>query len=102
MAERKSNYSLNIKKMNKFVYIPINTNSKKARGTWGSVTKTNESSFRADDNRAIKTGEISNITVVDIDVKDGGLIKWVELTNENNIPKTLVQKSPNGGCHYFF
>ena len=102
MAERKSNYSLNIKKMNKFVYIPINANSKIAKNSWKHVKKTNESAFSVGDNRAIITGQISDIIVVDIDVKDNGVETWFELTQKHGDPQTLIQRSPNGGYHYFF
>lgn len=49
-------------------------------------------------NIGVVTGAISNITVVDFDVKSGGL----ETLKNFHLPVTLVAKTGGGGWHYFF
>jgi hypothetical protein len=49
-------------------------------------------------NIGIVTGELSNLTVVDFDVKYGGL----ETLKKLNPPMTLVVKTGGGGYHYYY
>ena len=48
------------------------------------------------------TGTINNIFVLDIDVKDDGLIEWNKYLNSNIEPLTVTTKTPSGGYHYYF
>lgn len=50
----------------------------------------------------IRTGLVSDITVVDVDMKDEGMSKWRELVKENGKPKTCSQRSRSGGKHLVF
>ena len=52
--------------MNSFVYIPINNNSKISAVQWKNVKSTHPRCAKYN-NRAILTGQLSNIVVVDID-----------------------------------
>jgi len=49
-------------------------------------------------NIGIITGKISNITVVDIDKKSGGL----ETLKTLDLPDTLISQTGGGGMHYFY
>ena len=55
-------------------------------------------------NLAVATGEVSGISVIDIDGGPGkvGVQSWVELTREKGEPKTLLAKTGGGGFHLFF
>ncbi len=55
-------------------------------------------------NVGIVTGEISGITVIDIDVADGkmGAATWQELISEHGEPNTLMSKTGSGGMHVVF
>lgn len=51
---------------------------------------------------AIPTGAVNGIFVLDVDVK-GNINGFQTLANLNyQIPHTLMQKTPTGGCHYIF
>lgn len=52
----------------------------------------------------IVTGEASDLIVVDIDTKDGGLEAWRELCdiNEDVFPNAPIARSGTGGLHYYF
>ena len=60
----------------------------------------------ADDryNIGVRTGKVSGITVIDIDVGDGklGAETWQELIAEHGEPNTLMSKTGSGGMHVFF
>ena len=53
-------------------------------------------------NTGIITGKVSNITIVDIDIKDNGLETWNKLINEFGDINTVKVKTPSGGLHYYF
>lgn len=55
-------------------------------------------------NVAIATGEISGITVLDIDIGEGkgGADTWAELTKEKGEPETLMARTGSGGMHALF
>ena len=44
----------------------------------------------------------SNLLILDIDVKDNGMEEWIEYVNVYGEPKTVCQRSANGGLHYLF
>lgn len=51
----------------------------------------------------IMTGEKSNLTVVDIDIKNDGLKTWKKLCDENDFKNdTIYETTPSGGLHYYF
>lgn len=55
-------------------------------------------------NVGIVTGEISGITVIDVDIADGkgGAESWHEATKEHGEPQTLMAQTGSGGMHVFF
>jgi len=55
-------------------------------------------------NLAIVTGEVSGITVLDIDIGDGklGAETWTLLNDEAGEPETLMARTGSGGMHVFF
>lgn len=53
---------------------------------------------RGDCNIGIATGYVSNIFVVDVDVKSGGLESMLTL----DLPTTLKAKTGSGGYHFYY
>lgn len=55
-------------------------------------------------NIGIVTGEVSGITVLDIDVSEGkpGIDTWIGLTKEHGDPETLMARTGSGGTHVIF
>lgn len=89
--------------MNKFVYIPVNNDSKIAAVPYGHLTETpDKKKFTKYNNRAILTGAKSNIIVVDIDKKDKGIETWNKYIKEHGDINTVMSKTPNDGFHYYF
>ena len=44
----------------------------------------------------------NNLIILDIDVKDDGIIEWNEYTSKHIDPFTVLEKTPSGGLHYYF
>lgn len=55
-------------------------------------------------NIALRTGEVSGVTVLDIDIGAGkqGAATWGALTAAGGEPATLVAQTGSGGAHFFF
>lgn len=55
-------------------------------------------------NLGIVTGEISGMTVIDVDIADGkgGAESWHEATKDHGEPQTLMAQTGSGGMHVFF
>jgi len=53
-------------------------------------------------NVAIVTGIYSNLIVVDIDPKNGGLESLAQLQADRPFPPTETVHTPSGGFHYYF
>lgn len=55
-------------------------------------------------NIAIATGEISDLTIIDIDIADGkkGAETWQKLIETHGEPTTLMSRTGSGGMHLFF
>lgn len=55
-------------------------------------------------NIGIATGEISGITVIDIDIGPGkmGAESWAEVIKDHGEPQTLMAQTGSGGMHLFF
>lgn len=55
-------------------------------------------------NIGIATGEISGITVIDIDIGEGkfGYESWMEATRDHGEPDTLMAQTGSGGMHVIF
>lgn len=54
-----------------------------------------------DQNIGLLCGSISNITVVDIDIKDDGLKIWQKISKDRKL-NTPIARSPSGGYHIYF
>ena len=86
-----------------FNFIKFSKNSKLPINKW--TDKNNQSKelpniFKY--NVGIPTGDVNNIIVLDIDVKDDGLTEWQTYITEHEEPLTLTVKTPSGGYHYYF
>ena len=56
-----------------------------------------------DFNIGIATGSASNVIVVDVDPRNGGLQAFTELIKRlGPLPKTLISETGGGGRHYYF
>ena len=82
--------------MNSFVYIPIKNNSKISAVQWKNIKSTHHLCAKYT-NRAILTGQLSNIIVVDVD----DLSVWAEYLKTHRTPETLHAFSPKG-MHFYF
>ena len=51
-------------------------------------------------NTGIPTGPINNLLVVDLDVKDDGVLEFQKYIKEFGNPNTFVVQTPSGGLHY--
>lgn len=70
---------------------------------WTNIDKTIEPQYIFEGlNTALVCGQINNITVVDIDVKDNGLKYWNKLQKNRQEILTPIVKTPSGGLHYYF
>ena len=68
---------------------------------WQLFTKTVHSR-NINDNIGILTGKTSGITVVDIDIKDNGLVFWQNIKNEYPEIITPTVITSTGGLHLYF
>ena len=50
----------------------------------------------------IITGKANNLIVLDIDIKDNGLIEFENYIKLNGSINTFIVKTPSGGYHYYF
>ena len=53
-------------------------------------------------NIGMATGKTSGITVVDIDLKSGGLETWERITERYTVPDTYTVQTGGGGYHLYF
>lgn len=53
-------------------------------------------------NYGIITGPINNLIVLDIDIKNDGLVEFNKYISEFGDPETFKVRSPSGGLHYYF
>lgn len=60
--------------------------------------------FAQPSNIGIRTGEVSGITVIDIDIGPGkfGAESWAEIVSEHGEPETLTSQTGSGGVHLVF
>jgi len=87
----------------KYRKFAVKRNCKEPACTWSDQsnwTKTPfDPSFR---NTGIPTGPANNLLVVDLDVKDDGVLEFQNYISEHGNPKTLTVRTPSGGYHYYF
>ena len=53
-------------------------------------------------NLGIITGKVSQIVVVDIDIKKNGVDEWLKICENKELPETLIVQTGSGGYHYYF
>lgn len=93
-----------------FATIPIPAGQKRpSLKGWPGLATTDETAHRGwfgsglPSNIGIATGEKSNVFVLDVDVKDGGLASLAALEAEHGaLPATPQQDTPTGGKHFMF
>ena len=90
-----------------FVYVPAKLDQKRpVLSGWTKCTKSDNYEIDLKKNNiAIVTGSASNIFVLDIDIKDGGLDwfnKFASSHKYNYTTKTTCVKTPSGGIHLYF
>ena len=85
-----------------FVVIPLNE-KKPILKRWNQITHTPTKLYIFENhNLGILTGQISGITVLDIDLKDEGMKLWNNITMAYPEITTPVAKTPSGGLHIYF
>jgi len=84
------------------VIIPIKYNEKRPKVEWKNINKTDVTLFNKFSNFGIITGKKSEITIIDIDVKDNGLVEYEKMIKEKGDIETLKARSPSGGLHLYF
>lgn len=83
----------------KMVSIPVN-GKRPFLLNWTKINETVHPQY-INQNIGIICGRTSNITIVDIDIKDNGLSYWNKLIKDKII-NTPIVKTPSGGLHYYF
>lgn len=82
-----------------WVTMPLNGKKPTTTG-WQNLTESVEVS--QGQNIGIVCGAASNLTVVDIDIKDKGMEIWERLITAIDIPETPTVKTGSGGLHLYF
>jgi hypothetical protein len=93
------------KQMSRLVFVPVYTNTKVPVGeNWQRTKRTASKKIMSKNmNRAILTGDISDVTVLDIDNKQGkGLKEWVDYCDKYGEPYTVKERTASGTYHYYF
>lgn len=86
---------------NSLVKIPVIRNDKRpAIKEWQKHTGTQVDTTY--NNMGILTGEVNNLLVLDIDIKDNGMYEFNKYINEYGEPQTVKQLTPSGGAHLVF
>ena len=86
------------------IYFRLRKNSKRPVDCFTKVTKSKNVDMTSF-NKGLRTGYVSNITAVDLDLyKGGNSTDFVNTFGEKYIEKfdTLTQKTPSGGVHLLF
>lgn len=86
--------------MNKtnFITFPITSKKKPKIAGWQDINKSHKSGVFY----GIQCGVRSNLVVVDIDIKNNGLVKWETLRSSHPEFNTVTIATPSGGIHYYF
>ena len=93
-----------VQELSKLGFVVLPTRNKFPRGIigWQKATKTwdNPDDWEKATGYCIKTGEISNITVVDIDKPSRS---WFEkFWAQSGLPDTTTVETPSGGLHLYY
>lgn len=85
-----------------FVVMPVN-DKKPILKRWNALTKTPDKLYIFEGyNFGLLTGQVSGITVLDIDVKNEGIKIWNSITLAYPEILTPMVKTPSGGIHIYF
>lgn len=88
--------------MNSFVFVNGHISEKRPWvSDWSNITSSTYNPRRGK-NRCVIAGKHSNLTIVDIDNKDGTVSAFNQMIKEHPIYTTLVCKTLNGGEHHYF
>ena len=89
-----------LKNMVKF---PLKKNSKLPACKWKNKQYHTKNYFKPNrNNTGIMTGYKNNLIVLDVDVKDDGIIELNEYISEFGNLDTLTIETPSRGKHYYF
>ena len=83
------------------------TAHKRPAVSWAQMQSTNtekiaEAEGRGNFNKFGRTGKEFNAFVVDIDVKDGGVVAWDALCSQEAHGCNHIVSTPSGGRHYYY
>ena len=88
--------------MESFKFIKLNKNEKTPiKGEYFKNATTKENINVSLYNIGLLAGA-NDFIILDVDVKDGGLIEWREYQQIHFEPYTMKQQTPGGGLHYIF
>lgn len=111
MSEKETIHFIEIYIKNGWVLTPVKQGQKRPfKKGWQKEDKTDLQKVQSyyesnpDHNVAIVTGKVSNLIVIDIDVKDGagGDESLKELEQENYKLETYTVRTPTGGWHFYY
>ncbi len=87
----------------KYIKFAIRSNKKKPSCRWRKPDNhTKQSVDPRDRNTGILTGPINNLLVVDVDVKNEGVVEFLAYAEEHGNQDTFTVGAPSGGLHYCF
>ena len=69
---------------------------------WQEPINQTKEPIKGNYNTGIPTGERNNLLVVDVDIKDDGMIEFKKYLDEHGDINTLTVESPRKGLHYYF
>ncbi len=69
---------------------------------WQEPINQTKEPIKGNYNTGIPTGERNNLLVVDIDIKDDGMIEFKKYLDDYGNINTLTVESPSKGPHYYF
>ena len=88
--------------LNNLSKIRLRRNTKRPTNKWSDIRNHSKHIDNAKFNVGIVCGAINNVFVLDIDIKDDGMIEFDNYLKDHGEPKTLTIRTPSGGTHYYF
>ncbi len=85
----------------KWVCIPLNGKIPILK-KWNQFDHTPDAKAFANRNIGVLTGKASGITILDVDIKDNGLVYWKQIESLYPLIDTPIVKTPSGGLHIYF
>ncbi len=85
-----------------FVVLPLDDKRPILKG-WNKIEKTPERLYVFENrNLGIITGRLSGVTILDIDLKDGGMELWINISSAYPDIITPIVQTASGGIHIYF